>query len=114
VSIVELPEDVLEILDMVQGETYEEKIRILAVEKVQSDLEECNRGILKYESKYGMTFEEFKDLWDKSEIKDKYSTEVEADYIEWEALEEDYPELEPEDIQAILNKFCIFKDSDII
>ena len=86
-SIVELPEDVLEILDMVQGETYEEKIRILAVEKVQSDLEECNRGTLKYESKYGMTFEEFKDLWDKSEIKDKYSTEVEADYIEWEALE---------------------------
>ena len=72
---------------MVQGETYEEKIRILAVEKVQSDLEECNRGILKYESKYGMTFEEFKDLQDKNEIKDKYSTEVEADYIEWEALE---------------------------
>jgi len=31
VSIVELPEDVLEILDMVQGETYEEKIRILAL-----------------------------------------------------------------------------------
>ena len=34
-----------------------------------------------------MTFEEFKDLWDKGEIKDKYSIEVEADYIEWEALE---------------------------
>jgi len=86
-SIIELPEDVLEILDIVQGRTYEEKIRILAVEKIQSNLEECNRGILKYESKYGMTFEEFRNLWDKSEIKNKYSIEVETDYIEWEALE---------------------------
>ncbi|MGB9683212.1 MAG: hypothetical protein ACPL1I_09560 [bacterium] len=86
-NIIGLSEDVLEILDIIQGGTYEEKIKILAIEKVKLNLEECNREILKYESKYGMTFNEFRDLWDKGEIENKYSHEVETDYIEWEALE---------------------------
>ena len=34
-----------------------------------------------------MKFEEFRRAWEAEKIKDKYSHEVEADYIEWEALE---------------------------
>ncbi len=49
-----------------------------------------------------MTFEEFKDLWNKNEIKDKYSIEVEADYIEWEALENDIYSLD--DVEDIISE----------
>ena len=77
-----------------------------------------------------MTFEEFKYLWDKGEIKDKYSIEVEADYIEWEALEMEKKTLagfieKTENLAMIsilwmmwkilsVSKFCVFKDSVII
>jgi len=86
-SIVKLPEDIKELLDIIQGESYEEKIKVLAIEKIRSNLEECNKNILRYETKYGMTFEEFKKLWDEDKIENKFSHEVETDYIEWEALE---------------------------
>jgi|GEM_PF-4061383 len=32
-NFIEPPEDVLEILDIIQGGTYEEKIKMLAIEK---------------------------------------------------------------------------------
>ncbi len=57
------------------------------MEIVKSKIKECNELIAHFESKYGMKFEEFKIKWKTGKIKDRYSHEVESDYIEWEALE---------------------------
>lgn len=36
--------------------------------------------------KYGMEFSEFKERFNKEEIPQSYSHEVEMDYLEWEGL----------------------------
>ena len=38
------------------------------------------------ESKYHLTFPDFKLKWEKGEIEQKYSYDVEKDYWEWEGL----------------------------
>ena len=75
------------ILDLFTGRDYREKLGNLAKEVIKSKIKECNELIANFESKYRMKFEEFRRAWEAGKIKDKYSHEVEADYIEWEALE---------------------------
>jgi hypothetical protein len=50
---------------------------------------ECNEEILEFETKYGMSFGEFEKAWDADGIRAKHSHEVEIDYIEWEAIEQE-------------------------
>lgn len=49
------------------------------IEKIESELKE-------YESKYKMSFDEFKDKFEKEELPGAYSYEVENDCLEWEGL----------------------------
>jgi hypothetical protein len=88
---VSLPKNITELLDMeiIRGKTYEEKIEMLALDSFVSKLKECNEEILEFETKYGMSFGEFEKAWDEDEIWDKHSHEVETDYIEWEAIEQE-------------------------
>jgi len=75
------------ILDLFTGRDYREKLDNLAKEVIKSKIKECSELIANFESKYSMKFEEFRHAWEAGEIKGRYSHEVEADYIEWEALE---------------------------
>lgn len=86
---ISLPKNITELLDMeiIHGKTYVEKIETLALENIGSKLKECNEEILKFETRYGMSFREFGKAWDEGKIRDKHSHEVESDYIEWEAIE---------------------------
>jgi len=88
---VSLPKNITELLDMeiIRGKTYEEKIEMLALDSFVSKLKECNEEIFEFETKYGMSFDEFEKAWDEDEIRDKHSHEVETDYIEWEAIEQE-------------------------
>jgi hypothetical protein len=88
---VSLPKNITELLDMeiIRGKTYEEKIEMLALDSFVSKLKECNEEILEFETKYGLSFGEFEKAWDEDEIRDKHSHEVETDYIEWEAIEQE-------------------------
>jgi hypothetical protein len=83
---VSLARRITRILDVFHGKDYEEKIERLTQETLSSKLRECNEEILKFETKYGMAFEDFKNAWDEDKIPDKRSHEVETDYIEWEAV----------------------------
>lgn len=38
-----------------------------------------------FEAKYGLTFADFAQAWQEGKIPDKYSHEVERDFMEWEA-----------------------------
>jgi hypothetical protein len=90
-KMVSLPKNITELLDMeiIRGKTYEEKIEMLALDSFVSKLKECNEEILEFETKYGMSFGEFEKAWDEDGIRDKHSHEVETDYIEWEAIEQE-------------------------
>ncbi|MEK6657174.1 MAG: hypothetical protein AABY58_07000 [Nitrospirota bacterium] len=45
------------------------------------------------EEKYGVSFKEFEKMRDEGKIKDKYSHEIEGDFIDWEMLEMEKREL---------------------
>jgi len=49
-------------------------------------LERIEKELRKFEEKYGMTFEEYKQRWESEEREEDYSWEAERDYLEWEAL----------------------------
>ncbi len=53
---------------------------------VEHRIEKIESEIKKYEEKYGMSFEVFKDKFEKEEIPDAYSHEIEMGYLEWEGL----------------------------
>ncbi|MBC8264055.1 MAG: hypothetical protein H8E47_08040 [Anaerolineales bacterium] len=50
-------------------------------------LRECEREIGDFELKYRMTFTEFAEAWESDEIPNKWSHQVERDYMIWEGLE---------------------------
>jgi len=50
-------------------------------------LRECKREIGDFELKYRMTFAEFAEAWESNGILNKWSHQVERDYMIWEGLE---------------------------
>ena len=74
-------------------DTLKEKIDDLFISAIENRLEQFSREILKYEEKYGVPFGEFEHMWDRNEIKNKHSYEVESDFIDWEMLEMEKREL---------------------
>jgi hypothetical protein len=82
-----LDEKLVERLQSFSGETVEDKITYLARETVAAKLKECNERISDYEFRYGMSFKDFNVAWDIDRISNKYSYQVESDFVEWEALE---------------------------
>jgi len=69
------------------------KINDILLSAIESRLEQFSREILKFEEKYGSSFKEFGEKWDKGKIKNKYSYEIESDFIDWEMLETEKKEL---------------------
>ena len=60
---VELPAEVLESLEQVEGRDFTEKIINLLKQRMLVQLRECGEQILEYEAKYGMSFEQFETAW---------------------------------------------------
>lgn len=84
---ISLSKALREALKMIEGETTKEKIEYSIEEVLKHKLHQCNDAILSFEAKYGMPFEEFEAAWERGDITHRHSYEVEADYIDWEALE---------------------------
>ena len=61
-------------------------LHVALKDAVSHRLEIIESEIKKLESKYHVTFPEFKSKWEKDEIEKKYSYDVEKDYWEWEGL----------------------------
>ncbi len=82
-----LDEKLVERLQSFSGKTVQAKIVYLARETIAAKLKDCNQRISDYEFRYGKSFVDFDAAWDKDEIPDKHSYQVESDFMEWEALE---------------------------
>lgn len=74
-------------------EVLKEKFDEFIISAIEGRLEQFSKEILRFEEKYGVSFAEFEQMWDRDEIKDKHSHEVEADFIDWEMLEMEKREL---------------------
>jgi hypothetical protein len=74
-------------LELVQGQTLDEKVLALLEAYLTTQIKECEQDIGSYEVKCRTTFAEFVEAWTKGAIPGKYSHAVERDYMEWEGLE---------------------------
>ncbi|TDA70276.1 MAG: hypothetical protein D9V47_02005 [Clostridia bacterium] len=84
---IALDKRIEEALTLIEGRTPEEKIVFSVIKVLEHRLEDCHRKLGSYEAKYGMPFRSFIRAWEKGEIPGKHSSEVESDYMDWEAYE---------------------------
>lgn len=87
---VKVPDSLKDVLDYLEGESLDEKLIHLITNELQRRLQACSQRIVDFEAKYGMDFEEFTNAWQAGEIPNRYSHEVERDYMEWESLSDEY------------------------
>ena len=64
------------------------EIAILSILKdaIEHRTEKVEAEIKSFEKKYAMTFEDFRDKFQKEEIPESYSYGVESDLLDWEGL----------------------------
>ena len=87
---LKLPASVKEILELARGASLEDKVSNLVLSDIEKRLGFCVERILDFEKKYGMNFKEFEEAWQRDEIPEKYSHEIEHDYMEWESLDDEH------------------------
>jgi hypothetical protein len=83
---IALADDMVESLALVPGKDVEEKFSRLLENTFVLNLRECEDYLFRFESKYGMDFKSFAELWDEGGIPERYSHEVERDFMEWEGF----------------------------
>jgi hypothetical protein len=99
-SVIEIDGEIYRALVESFGEEeLKERVSELLISAIEKRLEEFSREILRLERKYGVTFEEFEKMWDRDGIKNKYSHEVEGDFMDWEILE-----MEKKELLSLLSK----------
>ena len=82
-----LPKVALKALTELTGEPRVDVALLIALrDAVEYRLEKIAEDIRKYEQKYDLSFKQFQARGQKGEIPDKFSYEVESDYLEWEGL----------------------------
>lgn len=74
-------------------EVLKEKIHTFLISALETQLEKYNRDILRFEKKYGTSFNEFEKMWDDGKIENKHSYEIEGDFMDWEMMEMEKKEL---------------------
>ena len=85
-SAITLPDNIVHILDIIPGETREDKLLNLLAENIAAKLKECDARIVEFETKYGMSFADFEQAWKAKLLGDPFSYSLERDYMEWEGF----------------------------
>jgi len=84
--VIALPENVMRILDVIPGETRQDRLVNLVLEGIVAKLKECDARIVGFEAKYGMSFEDFRQAWKQELLGSPLSYSLEKDYMEWEGF----------------------------
>lgn len=102
---LEIDNDIYEALVASFGEkALKEKTDDILLSAIESLIEKYTREVLRLEEKYGVSFKDFEQMWDKGEIKDRHSHEVESDFMDWEMLG-----MEKKDLLSVMSKLKGFK-----
>lgn len=82
-----LPKETMRILTALTGEARSDvALTLLIRDYARYKLDEIKDALRHFEEKYGMTFEEYKEIWETEDREEHYTHEAEQDYLEWEAL----------------------------
>jgi hypothetical protein len=84
-SILTLSSPIKEILAKIGGEPENRAISLL-ISGIKENLKECELEILEFETKYGHSFEIFKDKLTSGQLGDEFSYDMERDAMRWEDL----------------------------
>lgn len=87
---VKVPDSLKDVFEYLEGESLDQKLVYLIVSDLKRRLQTCSQRIVEFEAKYGMRFEVFAQAWQAEKIPNRYSHEVERDYMEWESLVDEY------------------------
>ena len=99
-TTIEIDREVYQVLEESFGKkALKESISEILISALESKLEKYSRGILLFEAKYGISFDEFATMWSNNKIAEPFSYEVESDYVDWEMLE-----MEKKDLIAAVSR----------
>lgn len=84
--MIEIAPSIRPVLEMLEGETFSQKIARLLSNELRMYLEECEREMLEFEIRYGLSYEQFKKKLEKGALGNEFSYELEIDAIRWEDL----------------------------
>jgi hypothetical protein len=84
-SILTLSSPIKEILEKIGGEPESRAVGLL-ISGIKENLKESGLEILELETKYGHSFEIFKDRLASGQLGDEFSYELERDAMRWEDL----------------------------
>jgi hypothetical protein len=86
-STLMIPKSTAQILRDLTGEPRPDAALLLVLQDARLyRLEQIEADLRSLESKYGMTFEEYRQRWEREDRDEDYHWEVEQDYLRWEAL----------------------------
>ena len=82
-----LPKETAQALVDLTGEVrIETALTTVIREYARQKLDELNTGLAGFEKKYGMSFEEYRLVWENEDRPEDYSFEAEDDYLMWEGF----------------------------
>ncbi|MBI4684799.1 MAG: hypothetical protein HY755_06330 [Nitrospirae bacterium] len=84
-SILTLSTPIKEILEKIGGEPENRAVELL-ISGIKENLKECELEILEFETKYGYSFDVFKEKLASGHLGDEFSYSVEKDAMRWEDL----------------------------
>lgn len=87
---LQIPNSMKEMLQFAEGKTIQEKLARLLLSDLENRLRSCTERLYEFEKKYRLAFKEFKEAWGRNKVPDKYSYEIEMDYMEWESLDDEH------------------------
>jgi hypothetical protein len=84
---LQIPKTTSTLLTELTGEPRPEVALLLVVkDAIAYRLEKIAASLKAFEDKYGVSFAEYKHLWEAEDRPEHYTYEAEMDYLEWEAL----------------------------
>lgn len=81
------PKTTARVLTELTGESRPDVAMLMIIKDAAAHRrEQIVSALRRFESKYGMSFQEYKRRWETEDRPEDYSLESESDYLEWEAL----------------------------
>jgi hypothetical protein len=86
-TAVILPKETMRALTELTGEARTDvALTLMMRDYARQKLAEIDAILRRYEEKYGMPFEAYKQIWDTEDREEHYTYQAEWDYLEWESL----------------------------
>jgi len=86
-ATVVLPKETMKVLTELTGEARTDvALTLMMRDYARQKLAEIDATIRRYEEKYGMPFEAYKQIWETEDREEHYTHQAEWDYLEWESL----------------------------